>query len=99
MILRIFALLRPTHWVKNGFVLAAFVFSINRSDTAALGRSLLAFAIFCMASSSAYVLNDVFDAARDRLHPEKRLRPVASGAVSERDALVVSVALAVSALL
>jgi 4-hydroxybenzoate polyprenyltransferase len=98
MIRHLLALLRPTQWVKNGFVLAAFVFSINRSDGEALARTLAAFAIFCAASSSAYVLNDVLDRARDRLHPEKRTRPVASGSVAPRDALILSAALAVLAL-
>ncbi|HYC00666.1 MAG TPA: decaprenyl-phosphate phosphoribosyltransferase [Candidatus Limnocylindrales bacterium] len=94
----LFELLRPTHWVKNGFVLAAFVFSLNRTSEIALVRTVAAFVIFCLASSSAYVLNDVLDASRDRLHPEKRLRPVACGAVSRRDALVLALALAVAAL-
>ncbi|HYC57085.1 MAG TPA: decaprenyl-phosphate phosphoribosyltransferase [Candidatus Binatia bacterium] len=95
---KLFALLRPTHWVKNGFVLAAFAFSLNRTDETALARTLIAFVVFCMASSSAYVVNDVFDAQRDRLHPEKRLRPVACGAVTRRDALVVAAMLAATSL-
>lgn len=87
-------LLRPTQWIKNGFVLAAVVFSLRLEEPAPLLRSLAAFALFCAASSGAYVLNDIADAERDRVHPDKRARPVASGRVPVSRAKVLAAALA-----
>lgn len=92
------AVLRPAQWVKNGFVLAALVFSIHLTDRAAVLRTLAAFAIFCAASSAAYVGNDVLDAGRDALHRDKRNRPVASGRIRPAAALALSAALAAAAL-
>ena len=72
-------LARPSHWIKNGFVLAALVFSRKVDDLAAVEASLLALAAFCLASSAIYAFNDVLDARDDARHPVKRRRPVASG--------------------
>jgi 4-hydroxybenzoate polyprenyltransferase len=68
--------MRPRQATKNLFVLVAMVFA-NRFDRAA--TALLAFAIFWLASSSVYLLNDVADREQDRAHPTKRNRPIASG--------------------
>ncbi|MFN2463273.1 MAG: decaprenyl-phosphate phosphoribosyltransferase [Candidatus Dormibacteria bacterium] len=89
-------LLRPRQWVKNLLVLAAPLFAARLFEPAVLARSLVALAAFCMVSSAGYALNDVRDAARDRAHPIKRLRPVASGAISVRVALALSAVLAVA---
>jgi 4-hydroxybenzoate polyprenyltransferase len=70
--------LRPRQWVKNLFVFAGLVFS-QELFTGALWVALAAFAIFCLLSGAMYLLNDVADRERDRLHPTKRLRPIASG--------------------
>lgn len=75
-------LLRPEQWVKNLFVFAGVIFGQKLTDSHALLLSALGFAAFCLASSAVYVLNDIRDQAEDRLHPRKRHRPVASGAVS-----------------
>ena len=75
-------LARPHQWVKNSFVFAGLIFSQLWSDAATLQKVLLAFAAFCCASSAVYVLNDWLDRKVDALHPTKRLRPFASGAVS-----------------
>jgi heme O synthase-like polyprenyltransferase len=90
--------LRPAQWVKNGFVLAALVFSLHLTDPGAVLRTLAAFVVFCLASSAAYVGNDVFDAERDALHLDKRSRPVASGRVSRRAASLLAALLAAAAL-
>ena len=75
-------LLRPRQWVKNIFVFAPMIFAGAFKNTSAIGQALLAFGLFCMASSAAYVLNDLRDIERDRSHPVKsRTRPLASGAV------------------
>jgi 4-hydroxybenzoate polyprenyltransferase len=75
-------LLRPPQWVKNVFVFAALVFGARRSEPEAVLQAVLAFGAFCLASSSGYMINDILDRERDRHHPVKRNRPVASGAVS-----------------
>jgi 4-hydroxybenzoate polyprenyltransferase len=71
--------MRPRQWSKNLLVFAGLIFSQSLGDPRAVGRVSLAFAIFCLLSGSIYLLNDVADAERDRTHPQKRLRPVASG--------------------
>jgi len=86
--------LRPHQWIKNGFVFAALVFARRLTDTGAGLRSLLVFAAFCALASAVYLVNDVADLERDRIHPEKRLRPIASGAVSTRWALLAALLLA-----
>lgn len=77
-----FRLLRPRQWTKNLLLFAALIFAKKLFDPQALLLSSLGFVAFCLASSSVYVVNDLLDAARDRLHPEKRKRPIASGAVA-----------------
>lgn len=75
-------LLRPHHWVKNGFVLAPLIFADLLLDVPSLVLELSAFTVFCLVSSAAYAFNDIFDRERDRKHPTKKDRPVASGKVS-----------------
>lgn len=94
----LWAAMRPAHWIKNGFVLAALVFSLHLIDAAAVARSLAAFVAFCLASSSAYVWNDILDAARDRVHDDKRDRPIAAGRISRRGAAALSALLGLAAL-
>ncbi|MEW6337637.1 MAG: UbiA prenyltransferase family protein [Acidobacteriota bacterium] len=85
--------MRPRHWLKNGFVLAPAVFSGHAFDPPALLRVVGVTAAFCLASSAGYLINDVLDREADRAHPVKRLRPVASGEMSVRAALVWAVLL------
>ncbi len=73
--------LRPHQWPKNLVVLAALAFSKHLFEADAVARALLAVVIFCALSGATYVLNDLIDLERDRLHPQKRLRPLASGAL------------------
>jgi 4-hydroxybenzoate polyprenyltransferase len=82
-------LLRPDQWVKNAFVLAPLIFSRAFLDGDSIRRELLAAAVFCLASSAAYIVNDLFDADADRNHPEKRRRPIAAGDIRTRDALIL----------
>jgi len=79
-------LARPHQWVKNLFVFVGLLFGHAWHDTALLHASVAAFVAFCLASSAVYAINDIADREQDRLHPVKRLRPVASGAVSVRAA-------------
>jgi 4-hydroxybenzoate polyprenyltransferase len=73
--------LRPHQWIKNLVVLAALAFSKHLFELDAFLRALVAFAIFCALASSVYLVNDLVDLQRDRLHPLKRSRPLASGAL------------------
>lgn len=83
-------LMRPKQWVKNTFVLAPLVFVRAYLDADAVGNALVAFTLFCVASSASYVVNDLRDIERDRRHPVKRLsRPLAAGIVSTRAAFVL----------
>jgi decaprenyl-phosphate phosphoribosyltransferase len=87
-------LTRPKQWVKNGFVLAPLVFARQFNDTTATTNALIAFALFCVASSAAYILNDLRDIERDRSHPVKSWsRPLAAGTVQPRTAIVLMVVL------
>lgn len=87
-------LLRPYQWIKNFFVLAPLMFTGLFVDEQARAQSLWAFMLFCVASSAAYVVNDLLDKERDRLHPVKcHTRPLASGAVSVSAALTLLVVL------
>jgi 4-hydroxybenzoate polyprenyltransferase len=70
--------LRPRQWVKNLFVFAGLVFS-QRLFTPSAWVAVVAFAVFCALSGAIYLFNDVADREKDRLHPSKRERPVASG--------------------
>jgi 4-hydroxybenzoate polyprenyltransferase len=73
--------LRPHQWIKNMLVFAGLIFSRSLGNQHAIKLSIVAFAIFCMASSAIYLLNDLRDLEADRNHPVKRLRPLASGEV------------------
>jgi 4-hydroxybenzoate polyprenyltransferase len=80
------ALARPGHWIKNGLVLAALVFSQRMFILHDALLAALAFVAFCALSSFAYVLNDIVDRETDRLHVEKQSRPLARGDLSVPEA-------------
>ena len=90
------ASLRPNQWTKNLIVFAALALSKHLFEPEPLGRVVLAFVLFCALSGTVYLLNDVADIERDRLHPVKRLRPIASGALSPRAAALVAAGLALA---
>jgi 4-hydroxybenzoate polyprenyltransferase len=78
--------LRPHQWTKNLLVFAALALSKHLFEADAFLRTLLAFAIFCGLSGTVYLVNDLTDLERDRRHPRKRHRPLASGALPARAA-------------
>ena len=85
-------ILRPRHWPKNVFVLAGVMFSqkLFGSGSQALlaaGQALGALVCFCLVSSAVYICNDLVDREADRLHPRKSQRPIASGRVTQKQAL------------
>jgi 4-hydroxybenzoate polyprenyltransferase len=91
--------LRPHQWTKNLVVLAALAFSKHLFDGDAVVRAVLAFATFCGLSGAVYLVNDLVDLERDRLHPRKRTRPIASGALPVPNARAAAAALLVLGLL
>lgn len=86
-------LLRPHQWVKNFFVFIPLIFARQYFDSDLFLLSVFAFFVFVLASCSVYVLNDVVDYPYDRLHPEKKKRPIASGKVPLRSAIILWVIL------
>jgi 4-hydroxybenzoate polyprenyltransferase len=91
------ASLRPRQWTKNLLVFAGLIFSRGLHEPALVARSAAAFVLFCLLAGGVYLVNDVVDAERDRVHPQKRLRPVASGRLPPTVALAVGLALLVGA--
>ena len=81
--------LRPQQWYKNLLVFLAVIFSGNLLNLISVWQSILAFASFCALSSATYVINDYADRHKDRLHPEKWNRPIASGKISGIEALII----------
>jgi len=93
MIVHLIKLIRPKQWIKNFFVFAPLLFSRHVFDLPFLIASLEAFFIFSLMSSSVYIINDIMDADSDRSHPKKKYRPIASGEISVKQALIFLVLL------
>lgn len=91
MIKYYFAVLRPKQWIKNFFIFAALFFAQKASTIKLLMVSISAFFLFCVLTSAVYIFNDIIDRDRDRLHPQKANRPIASGKISVRRAFVLAV--------
>ena len=89
---------RPGEWTKNLFVFAGLLFGQRLADPVAVGRATAAFVIFCALAGVVYLVNDVADRERDRQHPRKRDRPIASGALSVSTALTAAGLLGIGAL-
>jgi 4-hydroxybenzoate polyprenyltransferase len=96
--------MRPKDWIKNTFVFAAIAFAYDAQgrplwlDPQALIAVFSAFLLFCMVASAIYLINDLVDIEKDRAHPKKRNRPLASGRLSPRIAVIAAVLLLVVAL-
>ncbi|KUK46225.1 MAG: Putative prenyltransferase [Anaerolinea thermophila] len=85
--------MRPRQWPKNLFVLAGLIFDGQLSNLTSLSVTLLAFALFCLVSSLVYIINDLTDIKSDQLHPQKRKRPLASGQLSQKSAIIAALLL------
>jgi 4-hydroxybenzoate polyprenyltransferase len=85
----IIKLFRIKQWIKNAFVGAALIFSGKFTDIRNIILVFIAFILFCLTASSIYIVNDILDVEEDKLHPKKRLRPIASGSVSVKSAKIV----------
>ncbi|WP_336651734.1 MULTISPECIES: decaprenyl-phosphate phosphoribosyltransferase [unclassified Leucobacter] len=93
----LFPALRPKQWVKNLLVFAVPLAAGRLFEPQVLLQSLLGFVVFCAASSTVYLVNDLMDRESDRIHPSKRYRPIASGRVSPRTATSTAVVLGLGA--
>ncbi len=82
MIIALFKSARPAQWLKNLILFAALIFAGEMMTTESLMKAIIAFVVFCFLSSGLYLFNDYFDKERDKLHPLKKLRPIASGELS-----------------
>jgi 4-hydroxybenzoate polyprenyltransferase len=90
--------MRPHQWTKNAFVFAALIFAHKLDEGEAVLRSIAAFGVFCVLSGSVYLLNDLVDLEKDRAHPKKRRRPIASGRLPAPIAAVSAIVLCAAAL-
>lgn len=84
-------IMRPKQWIKNSFVFAALVFSGRFMEVPLLFINIKTFILFCLTSSTIYILNDLVDIEKDKLHPEKRNRPLPSGKISKRAAIILDI--------
>ena len=90
--------MRPQEWVKNVLVFAGLLFSGKVDEIAQVGDATLTFVAFCAISSAGYLFTDLHDAPYDRLHPEKRQRPIASGELASSTAVIAAIVLAAFAI-
>jgi len=89
-----FNLLRIPQWIKNFFIFVPLVFSQHLFDQNYVKLSLLGFILFCLVSSSIYIINDLIDINEDKLHPVKKFRPIPAGLISKSKAVVLAAILA-----
>ena len=97
MLKALISLMRPKHYVKNGLILVPLLFSGQLLVTGNLVTAFVAIIVFSLIASLVYIINDVRDAERDKLHPKKKNRPIASGAVSRTQAISLAVIILVVA--
>jgi 4-hydroxybenzoate polyprenyltransferase len=90
--------MRPTQWAKNGFVFAGIIFDKQLLQAEPLARVLGAFVLLCLLASTIYIVNDLVDIERDRLHPKKRNRALPAGELPVSWALAAAMALPLVAL-
>lgn len=82
---------RPRQWIKNFAVYTAIIFSTDLFNKEKLLTVTYAFIVFCALSSVTYYINDIFDRERDKKHPKKRRRPIASGKLNWKLAVIIAV--------
>jgi 4-hydroxybenzoate polyprenyltransferase len=97
-VLNLLVALRPNQWTKNLLVFAALIFAQRLFDLRTAAHSVAAFVIFCDLSGVLYLVNDIMDRESDRRHPLKSHRPIASGALSVRTAVIAAIVLGAAGL-
>ena len=90
-IISIIKLLRPQQWYKNVVIFAAMFFSANLLNIGQLKLTILGFISLCLISSTNYIINDIIDCKEDKKHPEKKKRPIASGAIKKWQAIIIAI--------
>ena len=98
MLKQLLITMRPKQWTKNLFIFAALLFDLKLFDLAYVSKTILAFILFCILSGSVYLVNDLADLQKDRQHPVKKNRPLASGKLSRSWAVTAAVVLPLIAL-
>ena len=98
MIFAIIKTARVYHWIKNLIVFAAIIFARKYDDPVSISLAIQAFIVFCLGSSAIYFINDISDRKQDQLHPQKRNRPIASGALSVSVAWITAMILIATSL-
>jgi 4-hydroxybenzoate polyprenyltransferase len=85
--------MRPKQWVKNVFVFAPLIFDEKLFNAQYLSRTIAGFVLLCLTSGTVYIINDLADVEKDRNHPEKRHRPLASGQLGTHTAIIAAIVL------
>jgi len=98
MLKQLLITMRPKQWTKNLFIFAALLFDLKLFDLAYVSKTILAFILFCILSGSVYLVNDLADLQKDRQHPVKKNRPLASGKLRRSWAVTAAVVLPLIAL-
>jgi len=83
--------MRPRQWIKNVFIFAPLTFDVKLFNPRYLAQTVAGFVLLCLVSGTVYVINDLADIEKDRQHPKKRNRPLASGQVNVRLAVVAAI--------
>lgn len=91
MLLSLIISLRPKQWIKNLFIFAGIVFSKKLTDPIFFLKVFCGFFLFCLVAGSGYLINDIIDQEKDRSHPEKSRRPIASGSLKKHDAIFIAI--------
>lgn len=91
--------LRPQQWMKNLFIFAPLIFSQNMLNLSLLLKTSAAFGLFCLISGSCYIFNDLQDIEEDKRHPLKAVRPLASGRLTKKIAVVFFIAISLSSII
>jgi 4-hydroxybenzoate polyprenyltransferase len=90
--------LRPKQWTKNGLLFAAVAFSVHKVEWMDWMDAILGFVVFCLISGVVYIMNDVADIEKDRVHPQKRTRPIAAGQIKPSVAIGYGIAILIISL-
>ena len=94
----ILKLMRIKHYLKNGLIFLPLIFNSQLFEEKPLLMTFYGFISFCLISSAVYVINDIKDVEKDRMHKIKKNRPIASGAISIKEAILLFIVLTISSL-
>ena len=98
MIINLIKAMRPKQWLKNIVIFAPLIFDVKLFDLRYLAQTIAGFMLLCLISGTVYIINDLVDIDKDRHHPKKRHRPLASGQLSVRAAVIAAVVIPLATL-